>query len=74
MHTQSECVRTLLGLPVELDKCLPTILSQHLEGVHAKARHGAVALGDADVIQQESQLQCHVGINRVIGQAYLLVL
>ncbi len=42
---------------MELDVRLAAIPRQHLEGVHAKAGHGAVALGDARIVQQEGQLQ-----------------
>ncbi len=49
--------RTLLGLPVELDIRIPPGLVHQLERVYAGAVHVAVVLRDADVVQQECELQ-----------------
>lgn len=55
---------TTLGLPVELDQSLLANLVDHLEGVDTEALHVAVVEGDADVVQEEGELQGTGGRHR----------
>ena len=54
---------------MEFDQSLLACLVDELEGVHPKAVHVAVVLGDADVVEQKGELQGPAAGTRSAGAA-----